>query len=272
MTTLLEARDISVRFGASPFRPGNLAVDSADLEIADGECLSLVGESGSGKTTFARSIVGLQKPSGGAIVLDGKDLGALGRRPKEARRSIQMVFQDPRSSLNPRMDVRAIILEAWRAHPEVDPGRDREKRLSVVLDEVGLDPSLADRRPAALSGGQCQRVSIARALALRPRLVVCDEAVSALDVSVQAQILRLLQRLREDLGLTLLFISHDLGVVRQISDRISVMKSGQIVETGATEAVFTKPQHEYTKTLLAAALDMVSSTPSPHTEEPLSHE
>ncbi len=172
-----------------------------------------------------------------------------------------MVFQDPRSSLNPRMTAGAIIREAWQAHPDAAPNGNQRDAVRALLDEVGLDGGVAERRPTELSGGQCQRVSIARALALRPRLLVCDEAVSALDVSVQAQILRLLVDLRHEHGLSLLFISHDLGVVRQIADRIAVMRSGEIVETAGTEDLYRTPQHPYTRMLLDAALDLeVSET------------
>ncbi|WP_205856439.1 ATP-binding cassette domain-containing protein, partial [Phytoactinopolyspora endophytica] len=192
---------------------------------------------------------------------DGTPLGPVRGRPSEVQRAIQMVFQDPRSSLNPRMTAGAIIREAWQAHPDAAPNGNQRDAVRALLDEVGLDGGVAERRPTELSGGQCQRVSIARALALRPRLLVCDEAVSALDVSVQAQILRLLVDLRHEHGLSLLFISHDLGVVRQIADRIAVMRSGEIVETAGTEDLYRTPQHPYTRMLLDAALDLeVSET------------
>jgi len=167
-----------------------------------------------------------------------------------------MVFQDPRSSLNPRMTVAAIVDEAWRTHPGSAPDGDRTAALHRLLDDVGLDPSVAGQRAAELSGGQCQRVSIARALAVRPRLLVCDEAVSALDVSVQAQILRLLVDLRQRHRLSMLFISHDLGVVHQIADRIAVMRGGVLVEEGPAGEVLGAPRHEYTRSLLDAALEL----------------
>jgi peptide/nickel transport system ATP-binding protein/oligopeptide transport system ATP-binding protein len=171
-----------------------------------------------------------------------------------------MVFQDPRAALNPRMTAARLIEEGWRTYPDIAPRTDRRAALLALMERVGLDPALADRRPAALSGGQCQRVSIARALAVRPRVLVCDEAVSALDVSVQAQILSLLAELRASEHVSLLFISHDLGVVRQLADRVAVMHHGEIVEESATEPLFTDPQHPYTRTLLAAALDLTDDT------------
>lgn len=214
----------------------------------------MVGESGSGKTTVARCVVGLQRADAGTVTLDGRPLGPAGRRSAQERRAIQMVFQDPRSSLNPRMTVAALIGEAWRTHTA--PAGDRTEALHRALADVGLDEDVADRRAGDLSGGQCQRVSIARALAVGPRLLVCDEAVSALDVSVQAQILRLLVDLRESHHLALLFISHDLGVVHQIADRVAVMRRGVVVEEGAAGEVLGAPRHEYTQALLDAALDL----------------
>jgi ABC-type glutathione transport system ATPase component len=173
-----------------------------------------------------------------------------------------MIFQDPRSSLNPRMSVEASIGEAWHAHPEAAPAgvrndpRRRRDAIVELLGQVGLDPDVAGKRPTALSGGQCQRVSIARALALGPRLLICDEAVSALDVSVQAQVLQLLVSVREALSLSMLFITHDLGVVRQVADRVAVMRRGELVESADARSLFAAPQHDYTKELLAAAVDL----------------
>jgi ABC-type glutathione transport system ATPase component len=258
---LLEVRDLVVDFsrkrrekpGAPPARR---AVDEVSFTLGENETLALVGESGSGKTTVARCVVGLQHPQEGTMTFGGTPLDVVSRRPAALKRELQMVFQDPRSSLNPRMSVRAIINEVWRTNPAIAPGRDREKALAALLDDVGLDSGVADRRPSALSGGQCQRVSIARALAMKPRLLVCDEAVSALDVSVQAQILRLLVDLKREHGLSMLFISHDLGVVRQIADRVVVMRHGELVESGDAAQIFGAPQHEYTRNLLAAALDL----------------
>jgi ABC-type glutathione transport system ATPase component len=250
---MLEVSDLRVTFGGR--RNAVVAVDGVSLRVAPEETLAVVGESGSGKTTVARCVVGLQRPDAGAITLDGKQLGPAARRQPEVKRAIQMVFQDPRTSLNPRMTVAALIGEAWRTHPATAPA-NRTDALRQALADVGLDEDVIDRRPGDLSGGQCQRVSIARALAVKPRLLVCDEAVSALDVSVQAQILRLLVDLRTRHHLALLFISHDLGVVHQIADRVAVMRQGIVVEEGAAGDVLGAPQHEYTQALLDAALDL----------------
>ncbi|MFI7273846.1 ABC transporter ATP-binding protein [Streptomyces sp. NPDC049879] len=257
--TLLDVRDLRVTYGRR--RGGFRAVDGVSLSVAPEETLGLVGESGSGKTTVARCVAGLIRPDAGTVAFEGRPLGPAGRRPAELQRAVQMVFQDPRSSLNPRMTVAAVIGEAWRTHPSTAPDGDRTEALHRLLDDVGLDPSTAQRRAGDLSGGQCQRVSIARALAVSPRLLVCDEAVSALDVSVQAQILRLLDDLRRERKLALLFISHDLGVVHQIADRVAVMRRGELVEQGAAADVMGAPRHEYTRALLDAALDLDDGTP-----------
>ena len=251
---LLEVRDLRVSFGRRSNR--FVAVDGVSLAVAADETVGLVGESGSGKTTAARAIIGLVRPDSGVVTLDGHRLGPVGRRPAALQRAIQMVFQDPRSSLNPRMTAAAIINEAWRTHPVSAPEGDRTKAVHRLLDDVGLDSSVARQHAGELSGGQCQRVSIARALAVKPRLLVCDEAVSALDVSVQAQILRLLVDLRESHRLSMLFISHDLGVVHQIADRIAVMRRGELVEEGPASEVLGSPRHEYTRTLVDAALEL----------------
>ncbi|GLY88129.1 ABC transporter ATP-binding protein [Actinoallomurus iriomotensis] len=231
-----------------------VAVEGASLTVEENEIVAVVGESGSGKTTVARCVVGLQRADAGVMTFGGSPLPA--RRTPELRRAIQMVFQDPRSSLNPRMQVGAIVDEAWCMHPSVAPPGPRADAIVAALADVGLEPDVADRYPAQLSGGQCQRVSLARALALEPRLIVCDEAVSALDVSVQAQVLRLLIELRTTRRLSMLFISHDLGVVHQIADRVVVMRAGRIVEEGTADEVFSAPGHEYTKALLDAALEL----------------
>jgi peptide/nickel transport system ATP-binding protein/oligopeptide transport system ATP-binding protein len=255
---MLEVRDLEVGFGRS--RRRFKAVDGVSLTVGPDETVGLVGESGSGKTTVARVIVGLVKPDAGEVLFDGAPLGPVGRRPAALQRAVQMVFQDPRSSLNPRMTVAAVIEEAWRTHPEAAPSGDREAALHRLLDDVGLDASVSRHRASELSGGQCQRVSIARALAVKPRLLVCDEAVSALDVSVQAQILRLLVDLQQRHHLSMLFISHDLGVVHQIADRIAVMRRGVLVEEGAATDVLGAPQHEYTRSLLDAALELTKES------------
>ena len=253
---MLEVRDLRVTFG--PRRKPFIAVDGVSLSVGANETVGLVGESGSGKTTVARSIVGLVRPESGELIYDGHALPAGTRRRGELQRAIQMVFQDPRSSLNPRMTVAAIIGEAWRTHPVAAPTGNRETALHRLLADVGLDAGVAHHRAGQLSGGQCQRVSLARALAVKPRLLVCDEAVSALDVSVQAQILRLLDDLRRRHNLSMLFISHDLGVVHQIADRIAVMRRGVLVEEGPATDVLSAPQHEYTQSLLDAALELNS--------------
>ncbi len=252
--SLLDVTNLRVSYGSG--RRGTPVVHDVSFEIAQGEVLALVGESGSGKTTVARTIVGLLERSDGDIVFDGDPIARGSRRTQSQRRDIQMVFQDPRSSLNPRMTVRSLIAEAWRAQPDAAPEGSRTTMILELLDQVGLPASVLGRRPSQLSGGQCQRVSIARVLALAPRLIVCDEAVSALDVSVQAQILRLLVELKESHDLSLLFITHDLGVVRQIADRVAVMQHGRIVETSPTEQLFTNPVDPYTRELLSAALDI----------------
>lgn len=230
------------------------AVKDVDLVVAPGEVVGVVGESGSGKSSLARCIVGLAKLDSGRVLLNDDSIGE--RRSLEQRREIQMVFQDPRSALNPRLSVFDLVNEAWKTHPQTAPAGDRRDAVAALLQRVGIGPELLERQPRQLSGGQAQRVSIARALAVKPSLLVCDEAVSALDVSVQTQILALLAAVREEFGLAMVFISHDLGVVRQIADRVAVMYLGEIVETGDTEVVFEAPEHEYTKSLLDAALDL----------------
>ncbi|GAB4357609.1 MAG: hypothetical protein Kow00114_09310 [Kiloniellaceae bacterium] len=222
------------------------------LALAKGESLAVVGESGSGKSTLARAVLALERPSAGRITLLGNDIFALPPTELRAlRRHAQMVFQDPYGSLDPRRKVGWIIAEPLDALEKVST-EDRRARIAEVLQSVGLKPGDADRFPHEFSGGQRQRIAIARALITRPALIVADEAVSALDVSVQAQVLNLFLDLREAFGLSYLFISHDLAVVRQVADRVAVMRDGRIVEQGATEAVFRAPQHPYTRALLDA--------------------
>ena len=232
------------------------ALKGASFSIMPGETVAIVGESGSGKSTMARAILRLDEPSGGKVVWKGRDL--LQMTPRELfaiRRDIQMVFQDPTQSLNPRMTVYQIISEAWVVHPSILPKARWKERVAELLVQVGLQPDMARRYPHQFSGGQRQRIAIARALALEPKLIICDEAVSALDVSIQAQVIELLDGLRRDLGLSYLFIAHDLPVVRDFADRVIVMKSGEIVEEGHVAQIFDAPRMPYTKALLAASLD-----------------
>jgi oligopeptide/dipeptide ABC transporter ATP-binding protein len=224
------------------------ALDGISLELHTGETLGVVGESGCGKSTLVRTILGLVRPTSGSITFMGHELTSLSRRELATHRpSFQVVFQDPYSSLDPRFSVFELVAEPLRIQRRFEVARVHE-----LLTQVGLDLELCDRKPGTLSGGQRQRVSIARALALQPELLILDEPVSALDVSVQAQILNLLEQLQEELGLAYIFVSHDLSVVRRVSQRVAVMYSGRIVEIGPTERLFSAPDHPYTQTLLAS--------------------
>ena len=232
------------------------ALDAVSFDLMRAETLAVVGESGSGKSTTAKLILRLEEATAGEALWHGEDL--LTRTPKEmapVRRQIQMVFQDPTQSLNPRMSVFQIISEAWVIHPGVVEKRRWRARVTELLEQVGLRPEHADRYPHQFSGGQRQRIAIARALALEPELIVCDEAVSALDVSIQAQVIALLARLRDELGIAFMFIAHDLPVVRDFADRVLVMKGGRIVEQGPVRQIFEDPREPYTQRLLAAGLD-----------------
>jgi peptide/nickel transport system ATP-binding protein len=228
------------------------AVDDVSLEIRPGETLGIVGESGSGKTTTARIVLALLDPDAGNVTLRGKPWTALHERDRrQRRRRISVVYQDPLSSFDPRWTVRRIVDDAL-AVEEYQGKERRRERVVELLGHVGIGPELLDRRPLQLSGGQRQRVAIARALAPEPELIVCDEPVSALDVSIQAQVLDLLSDLQAELGIAYLFISHDLGVIYHVSDRVLVMKDGRVVESGSAEQIFTSPREEYTQRLLAA--------------------
>jgi peptide/nickel transport system ATP-binding protein len=246
--TVLEVRELTVRF-AGGHRPLT-AVAGVDLRVPSGSVLGLVGESGSGKSTLARALVGLVPITSGQVLLAGVDVGG-GRRSRAARRQIQMVFQDPYASLNPRMTVGETIDEAVTALGRFGR-RERAAEVARLLDLVSLEAAHTQRLPRELSGGQRQRVAIARALATEPQVLVADEITSALDVSVQGAILNLVRDLQTRLGLTVLFISHDLSVVRYVSDAIAVMYLGKIVEAGATDELVVDPQHPYTRTLLDA--------------------
>lgn len=255
----LEIRDLEKHFvkkvGSvfSPSRETIRAVNGVSLEIAKGEILGLVGESGCGKSTLSRVIMQLIRPSGGAIILNGENLTNLsGSEVRKRRLDFQMVFQDPYASLNPRMTVYSTLAEAiCQRHPRIK-GDDLTNRVRKLMATVGLDDGQMKRYPHEFSGGQRQRIAIARALAPEPKLIIADEPVSALDVSIQSQILNLLKDLQRDLGLTMIFISHDLGVVHYIADRIAVMYQGKIVESGTADEVFHHAKDSYTQSLLAS--------------------
>ena len=229
-----------------------VAVDAVSFELRDGEILGLAGGSGSGKTTLARCIVRLEKPDSGRVTLGGVDvLGARGAELRNLHRRIQMVFQDPYASLNPRFTVGKALTEVAKVHDRLD-GEGADRYVRRLLEQVRLSPGIAHRRPHELSGGQRQRVAIARALAAGPDVLIADEAVSALDVSVQAQLLDLFLELRDQTGLSMIFVGHQLAVLASVADRVAVMQHGRIVETGETAAMFRDPQHAYTRALLDA--------------------
>jgi oligopeptide transport system ATP-binding protein len=256
---ILEVRDLVKHF---PLTKGVVfkkqigavkAVDGVSFDLTRGETLGIVGESGCGKSTLAKLLMVLERPTSGEVRFEGEDIYALkGRRLREMRRHVQIVFQDPYSSLNPRMTVGDIIGEPFEIHPEVAPKGDRDRKVKDLLDVVGLNPEHINRYPHQFSGGQRQRIGIARGLALNPSIIICDEPVSALDVSVQAQVINLLDSLQSEFNLSYIFIAHDLSVVRHISDRVGVMYLGKLVEFGNEEQIYSRPTHPYTQALLSA--------------------
>ena len=260
MSDLLNVRDLRVTFpirrqGAMPWtKPDELrAVNGVDFTLRPGETLGVVGESGCGKSTLARALIGLVPATGQAEWIDGKDLLSLSPRQMMAYRSdIQMVFQDPLASLNPRMTVGQIIAEPLTTHRPNLSRAEVKERVKTMMEKVGLLPNQINRYPHEFSGGQCQRIGIARALIVEPRLIICDEPVSALDVSIQAQVINLLIRLQKDLGLSLIFIAHDLSVVKHISDRVMVLYLGKVMEIASSADLYGNPQHPYTQALLSA--------------------
>jgi peptide/nickel transport system ATP-binding protein len=274
VTALLRIEDLEVHFRV-PYgivemvirapRSVVRAVDGVSLELQRGETLGLVGESGCGKSTLGRAVLRLVEPTAGRVLFDGADVLHLDRAGLFAfRRRAQMVFQEPHASLNPRLTVAQTLAEALRVH-RICPTGAIPQRIQQLMATVGLSPDLAPRRPAALSGGQCQRVGIARALALGPDLLIADEAVSALDVSIQAQVLNLLMRLQAEMHLTMMFISHDLGVVRHLCQTVAVMYLGRIVEYGPADEIFRAPRHPYTQSLVDAIPRMAADATLPPT-------
>ena len=257
--SLLSLDDLAVHFKVGNALAGGIktlkAVDGVTLDVRPGECLGLVGESGCGKSTLALAIMGLVPPTRGRIDLDGQHITGKQKPDRmAAARTVQMVFQDPYASLNPRQTVRRTLADPLKLHGITDKA-EVESRVADMMAKVGLRPDHADRDPHEFSGGQRQRIGIARALILKPKLVICDEPVSALDVSIRAQIINLLLDLKDEMGLAYIMISHDLGVVEHVSDRVAVMYLGRIVEQGAWQEIFENPRHPYTRALIAAIPD-----------------
>ncbi|MDF1507437.1 ATP-binding cassette domain-containing protein [Robertmurraya sp. DFI.2.37] len=256
----LEVKDLKVHFPVKGGLFGRTlahikAVDGVNFSIEKGKTYGLVGESGSGKTTTGRAIIGLNKITSGQVFFEGQDITNLNKANKDIRRDIQMIFQDPYSSLNPKKRVIDIISEPLRNYEKLTKGEET-KRVQELLELVGLNPESILKYPHEFSGGQRQRIGIARAIALKPKLIIADEPVSALDVSVQAQVLNFMKEIQKELGLTYLFISHDLGVIKHMCDQIGIMYKGRYVESGTKEDIFNHPQHIYTKRLVAAIPDM----------------
>lgn len=260
MSAILSLRDLSVTFdvrrpGSWPWTPAMKlqAVSEVSFDLAPGECLGIVGESGSGKSTLARAIVGTVPSSHGNIFFEGSDLANMDPRARRVhRRDVQMIFQDPLAALNPRMTVGEIIAEPLITHEPNTPRAEVKARVRALMEKVGLLPNLLNRYPHEFSGGQCQRIGIARALILKPKLLICDEPVSALDVSVQAQVINLLMALQRDMGLSMIFIAHDLSVVKHISDRTLVLYLGRVMEIADSETLTTAPEHPYAQALIAS--------------------
>lgn len=257
---LLDVKNLKVHFSIEskslwPWaKPNQLkAVDGVNIQLYQGETLGVVGESGCGKSTFARAIIGLVEATEGEVVWLGSDVTKLSKSERrETRKDMQMIFQDPLASLNPRMTVGSIIAEPLKTfYPQLSKSEVKEQ-VKDMMDKVGLLPNVINRYPHEFSGGQCQRIGIARALILKPKMIICDEPVSALDVSIQAQVVNLLKELQKELGLSLVFIAHDLSVVKHISDRVLVMYLGNEVEMGTSEALFSDPKHPYTRALMSA--------------------
>lgn len=269
MNAILQVRDLHVHFSRTSLldvmrseKSVTKAVDGVSFDVERGSCLGLVGESGCGKSTLSRTIMRLQKSTSGTVLFDGTDINDLkGARLFEYNKRVQMVFQDPFGALNPRLTAGEALDEVLKVHG-VGAAARRRTRMFALLDKVGLARDVAERRPRALSGGQCQRIGIARALATEPDLIIADEAVSALDVSIQAQILNLLRDLRKDMGLTMIFVSHDLGVVRYLCDDIVVMRQGKIVERGGIDQIFGQSADAYTRSLVEAMPKLLRGTVS----------